>query len=239
MSNDTVSPKKVSTIGWVAFGLSVLGFIFACLPGFSFGAWFVTIPAFVVSIIALAKKGGKKWAGVLGLILSIVSGIIAIIVSVTTALVGVGMAIDEADDSMTATSEEVQGGLGQTVSTDNGLDVTVNSVQCGLSSFATDLGEETPMGQFCEVKFALANSGTDTISLFSYNIGGLVGETKVEASSNYGLVGFGADNEMSLELNPGLNTEGFAIIDIAADANLDAVTFSGGLLENEIAIANK
>lgn len=51
--------------------------------------------------------------------------------------------------------------------------------------------------------------------MFANNIGGLVDGANVEASNAYGLGGFGPDDSMSIELNPGLQTTGFAVIDIA------------------------
>lgn len=233
----TEASKKVSTIGWVAFGFAILGFIFACVPGLSFVAWFLTIPAFIISIIGLAKKG-KKWAPLLGLLLSIVAGIIAIVVSLGTAVAGIDAAVKETEDSMTATSDEIQGGLGQVVTTEDGMDITLNSVTCGLPTYDTSYGTtETALGQFCEVKFSIANNSTEPVFMFTNDIGALVGDADTEASPTLG--GFAPDGSISIELNPGLSTEGTAVIDIPAGAAVDAVTFSNGLFANEIAIANK
>lgn len=227
---------KVSTIGWVAFGLGVLGLIFAMLPGFSFGAWAVTIPAFIVSIIGLAKKG-KKWAPLLGLLISIIAGIVAVVVSLTTAVLGIDAAIQETDDNMTATIDEAQGGIGQIVTTDSGMDVTLNSVECGLPTFETSYSTETALGQFCVVNYTVANNSNEPIFMFTNDVGAIVGDTDLEASTMLG--GFAPDNGLSIELNPGLSTTGTSVIDIPAGATLDAVTFTGGFFGNEIAILNK
>lgn len=238
MSEITTEPKatKVSVIGWVAFGLGVLGLIFAMLPGFSFGAWFVTIPAFIVSIIGLAKKG-KKWAPLLGLLISIVAGIVAIVVSLTTAVIGIDAAVKESQDSQVATIDEAAAGIGQPVTTADGMDVTLNSVECGSTTWDTGYSTETAIGQFCIVNFTVANNGKEPVFMFINDVGAIVGDTDVEAASTLG--GFSPDNGFSVELNPGLSTTGVAVIDIPAGAAVDAVTFSGGLFAEEIAILNK
>lgn len=237
--SETVSDKvvtKVSTVGWVAFGLGVLGLIFAMLPGFSFGAWAVTIPAFIVSIIGLAKKG-KKWAPLLGLLISIIAGIVAVVVSLTTAVMGIDAAVQESKDNMTATIDEAQGGIGQVVTTDSGMDVTLNSVECGLPTYDTTYSTETAIGQFCVINYTITNNSKEPIIMFTNDVGGIVGDTDLEAATTLG--GFGPETGYSIELNPGLSTTGTSVIDIPAGATLDAVTFTGGFFGNEIAILNK
>lgn len=236
MSNTETKAPASPVIAWVAFGLALAGLVFAIIPGVSFFAWVVILAAFIVSIVALAKKS-KKGLSVVSLILSIVAGVVAIIVSIVTALAVVAGAASAASDSLTASQDEIQAGIGQTVTTSDGLDFTLDSVTCGQPTYEGQFGTETAIGQFCVVGFTLANNGSEPATAFINDFGGLVGETNVEALFNIGVGGFAPDNGASIELNPGLSTTGTAVIDIAAGASLDAVTFGG--LRDEIAVAAK
>lgn len=193
--------------------------------------------AFVISIVAMAKKGSKKAIPVTSLIISIVSGIVAIIVSLVTVLAAVSGAASQVADDMSASQDEIQAGIGQPVTTSDGAQLVINSVECGLPTFEGAFAvTETALGQFCVVKFTLYNPGTEPITAFTNDFGALVGETDVEASDRIGVGGFGPDSSMSIELNPGLSVDGVAVIDIPAGSTLDAVTF-GGMGRDEVAIA--
>jgi hypothetical protein len=230
-----VTKKSTSRIGWVALGLAILGFILSVIPGVSVFAWIVVLPAFIVSIVALAKKNTAKAVPAISLILSIVAGILAIVVSLLTAVAVVAGAASTVADEATATVDEATAGIGQIVTTDDGVDFTVDGVTCALptytSTFATD---QAALGQFCEVKFTVVNNGEKEAILFPNYVGGLIGTTEFAADS---LLSSYADGSMSVELNPGLSTSGVAILDIPADQALEAVTFTDGLLSEEVAIS--
>lgn len=80
------APKQASTLGFIGLGLAVLGTVLACIPNFvTFGiAAFVLLAAFVVSLIAVFKRGTVKWPSIVGIALSIVGGIIGVIVLTIT-----------------------------------------------------------------------------------------------------------------------------------------------------------
>lgn len=192
--------------------------------------------AFVISIVAMAKKGSKKAIPVTSLIISIVSGIVAIIVSLVTVLAAVSGAASQVADDMSASQDEIQAGIGQPVTTSDGAQLVINSVECGLSSVESSYGStQTALGQFCVVKFTLSNPSNTPITAFINDFGGLVGETDVEAEA-FSLGGFGPDSSSSIELNSGLSVDGVVVIDIPAGSTLDAVTF-GGMGRDEVAIA--
>lgn len=229
--------SKSATIAWVAFGLSLAGFISAIIPGLSFFAWILILAAFVVSIIALAKKQ-KKGLSVISLILSIVSGIVAVVVSLATLLaVGAG-AVAEVEDKMNASADEIQGGIGQVVTTEDGLAVLLNSVECGATEYEGTYSTETATGEFCVADFNLTNNGEEAATLFTSNFGALVGETAYDSVNTLGVGGFGKDLEYSIDLNPGLSIDGVVVIDVPAGTELDAVTFAD-MFGEEIAIASK
>lgn len=236
-SGITSQAPKSATIAWVAFGLSVAGFISAIIPVLSFFAWVLITAAFVVSIIALAKKQ-KKGLSVISLILSIVSGIVAVVVSLATLAAAVSIAVSEVDDNMNASADEIQGGIGQVVTTDDDLAVLLNSVECGGTEYEGTYSTETAVGEFCIVDFNLTNNGEETATLFTSNFGALVGETSYDSANTLGVGGFGKDLEYSIDLNPGLSVDGVVVIDVPAGTELEAVTFAD-LFGEEIAIAAK
>src|SRR5690554_1611410 len=72
-------PQK-NTIGLVALIASIVGFIFACIPGALIVGWILLPISFILAIVALAQKGKKKGMGVTALILSVVGTIVGMIV---------------------------------------------------------------------------------------------------------------------------------------------------------------
>jgi hypothetical protein len=236
---DIVAPAKPATsrIAWVALGLTVFGFILAVIPGASLFAWFILLPAFIVSIIAIAKKKTAKAVPVLSLIFTVLAGVIAIIVTIVSALAVVGVAAESAADALdkpAVTVEDATGGIAQIVTTDAGVDFTVDALTCGLPTYSSFYGsEETALGQFCEVSFTIANSGQKEAIIFPNYVGGLIGATEYAASSSLSTF---KDGSISVELNPGLATTGVAVLDIPADGSLEAVTFTDGIFSDDIAV---
>lgn len=80
------APRQASPLGFIGLGLAVLGTILACIPNFvTFGIGsFVLLAAFVVSLIAVFKKGTVKWPSIVGILLSIIGGIIGTTVLLIT-----------------------------------------------------------------------------------------------------------------------------------------------------------
>lgn len=79
-STGPVSP----VLGFVGFGLAVLGTVLACIPAvFGFGL-VVLVAAFIVSLIAVFKKNAAKWPSITGMVLSVVGGVVGTIVLVVT-----------------------------------------------------------------------------------------------------------------------------------------------------------
>ncbi|WP_240666060.1 hypothetical protein [Agromyces sp. LHK192] len=96
--------RKPHVLGFIALGVAVLGFIFACIPGALIVGWVLLPIAFVLAIVALFMKGAK-WPAITGLILSIVGTIVGFVVFFTV----VTTSFDEAFDGVGgtgATTEE-------------------------------------------------------------------------------------------------------------------------------------
>lgn len=86
------SGRPSPVLGFVGLGLSVLGTIFACIPGpvwvFAVGALMLLV-GFVLSLIGLLRKGAAKWPSIVGMILAVVGGIVGAVVLVASILVSV------------------------------------------------------------------------------------------------------------------------------------------------------
>ena len=231
-------PRTTSIIAWVALGLGILGLILAFLPVASFFAWPFTLAAFILAIIGLVQKGRTKLVPGISLGLSIVGFIVAVVVSIVSLVAAsanspgnAGQTRPAAPNSSTEPAEEEEppadalaqpseATVGQTVTSRDGISFTVNAVNCGMSSYGDSFLTETASGQFCEIRFTVVNGSDKTLDLFAGDVTGLIGQAEYEPEAT--LAGFGDDGFYS-KLNPGLTTEGIAVIDIPAGAKLDYV----------------
>lgn len=69
-----------NVLGWVALGVAVVGFIFACIPGALILGWVLLPIGFILGIVALFLKGNEKWQGITAIIVAVVGTIIGVIV---------------------------------------------------------------------------------------------------------------------------------------------------------------
>ena len=76
----TAAPGKKNVVALIAMIVAIVGFIFACVPGALIVGWVLLPIAFVLSIVSLFLKGGRKWMGVVGLVVSIIGTIVGFIV---------------------------------------------------------------------------------------------------------------------------------------------------------------
>src|SRR4051812_33111751 len=88
------APTGPNLPGVIALVLAVLGFISAVVPFASGFSWLFFVPAIVVAIIGLVRRGRPKRLALIGLLVAIVGWIVAIVVTVITVLAGVGTGID-------------------------------------------------------------------------------------------------------------------------------------------------
>ncbi|MDO4259426.1 MAG: hypothetical protein Q4C87_07900 [Actinomycetaceae bacterium] len=93
-------PKERNTLGIVALAISIIGFIFACIPGFLIIGWLLLPIGFILGIVAAVLKGKAKWPGIAAIIISVVGTIVGILVF----LFVVGNAVDQAlNEDVTST----------------------------------------------------------------------------------------------------------------------------------------
>ncbi|WP_243232593.1 DUF2510 domain-containing protein [Microbacterium sp. CIAB417] len=146
---ETAPKKKPHVLAWIALAVSVIGFIFACIPGALVVGWVLLPIGLILSIVALFLKGAK-WPAITGLILAVVGAIVGAIVFFSLLFATAQEAFDEftdssvtegpvddaddadTDDSDAGDSDEVgsrenPAALGSTISGEE-YDVVINSV---------------------------------------------------------------------------------------------------------------
>ncbi|MEO8093575.1 MAG: DUF4352 domain-containing protein, partial [Pseudolysinimonas sp.] len=192
------------------------------------------VPAVVLAIIGLTRKGRPKKLALAGLIVAVVGWLVAIIVTVVTVAVGLGTGLSAAPIPDGSVSGLV-GGIGQPVTNTDGVSFTLDGVQCGLASTGDDFFAETPKGEWCRVDYTVTNGGTGALSMLSGDIKGYVGGTAFEADDATGKFG---DDYFTTDLNPGLSAPCVVFIDVPAGTSLDSVGFAPALSFSEQVLAN-
>jgi hypothetical protein len=246
---DAPASSTTNTIGLVALIFAGIGFVLGVIPATSGLAWVLLIPSIVLAIIGLTRKARKKGTSVAALILGIVAWIISIVVFLVSAAVGISGAIDSANDAPVASepsevveegdvespSEPAAAGVGDVVTSRDGVSLTVNAVTCGLPSAGADYLLEAAKGQFCEVAFTLVNGTADSLSISSYDFLAFIGDAEYETNSTANKFG---DELFTTDLNPGLTTTGVVYFDIPVGVALDTVQYSGLLSFDEKLVVN-
>lgn len=232
-------PRTTSAVAWTALGFGIAGMLAAIIPGISFFAWIFTLVALILAIVGLAQKHRAKTVAGISLGLSTVAFVTAIIVSIAT-LGNAGADHDEIvaeTEAPTAPAEEPDAapeaqpevlapvGIGQTVTGHYGVTFTVDSVTCGMTtySYADGYLEETPLGQFCEIRFTTFNGSTSPFDFYSDSVSGTIGDAYYEAESSLSTVG---EDYWFSTVNPGLTVSGVTVIDIPVGAQLNSVHLS-------------
>jgi hypothetical protein len=72
--------KQGNTVGLIALILSIIGFVFACIPGALIVGWVLLPAAFILSIVGLCLSGKSKSTSIAAVIISIVGVIVGAVV---------------------------------------------------------------------------------------------------------------------------------------------------------------
>jgi hypothetical protein len=230
----SIVARKLNILGLVALIIGVIGFALAVIPTTAVVAWILLIPALVLAIIGLTRKGQGKATSLAALILSIVGWIIAIIVTVVVAASSV-----VADDNSTTitsgsgSSSHTQApaktaGIGDTVTNHDGVAFTVHSATCGLTSAPnTFYGTETPTGQFCQVKLTVKNGSKSSVTLSDDSLTGYIGKASYDSDSEADT--YGSLATVLSPLNPGLSTDCTFYVDVPKGQKLTSVKLGTSL----------
>jgi len=222
--------KKGGLLGILALVFGAVAFLFGVIPATAGGAWAFAITAIVLAIIALVRGSGPKWMSFVGIGLAVLGWIIGIAVVVA----GFGHAISTAIDSAAPGAAESSAAaasptsvpeptVGQTITNSAKVSFTVNSVTCGIASAGPQYFTETAKGQFCEVKYTIANNSTEKISLFASDITGKIGAATYDADD--GIISTFDGTAITTDVNPGLSSDADVFIDIPAGAKLDSLVY--------------
>lgn len=96
-----------NVLALVALIVSIVGFIFACIPGALIIGWILLPIAFILAIVSLFLKGTGKGLGIAGLIISVVGTIVAAVVFFAVVAVSFN---DAFSDETTVVEEPAEAG---------------------------------------------------------------------------------------------------------------------------------
>ncbi|WP_209371876.1 DUF4352 domain-containing protein [Brevibacterium renqingii] len=136
-------------------------------------------------------------------------------------------------------AEEAEHGIGDTVAAD-GWEITVDSVEDGVSKVGDEYLGAQAQGQFVQVAMSVKNTGSDPNYFFEDDIklGDDEGNT-YSADSEAGIYA-AEDNILFLEeINPGNTAEGVLVFDVPEDVDPNRLTFAGGLFSDPVEISLK
>lgn len=109
-SRPVVKPgREKNVLGLTAFIVSIVGFIFACIPGALIVGWILLPIAFILAIVALFLKGKSKVLAITGLIISIVGTIVAALVFLFVVTSAVDEAFSGGDTTVTTPQSQAAG----------------------------------------------------------------------------------------------------------------------------------
>lgn len=237
------APGARNTLGLVALGLAIFGAILAVVPATNGFSWLVLLAAFVIAIIGLTRKGQKKLTSIIALVLSFLFWIISIFVGIGVIAGGVVDAIDQppavsepdapADGEEPGEEEapsEDGAGVGDTVTTDSGVAVTLVSVESGVQP-PDDFIISEVRGQLVSVSMSMENGSDEAVDISTSSLIGLIGSAEYESAGVFGTDS--GDWYVYEEINPGLTVKFTAYFDIPTDASLERVTFKTSIFFGE------
>ncbi len=230
VASASAAPKRGAVLGILALVFGAVAFLFGVIPATAGAAWAFAITAIVLAIIALVRGSGPKWMSFVGIGLAVLGWIIGIILVVAGLGHAISTAIDSpapgTADSPAATASPTQDAeptVGQTITNNKKISFTVNSVTCGIATAGPEFFTETAKGQFCEVKYTIANGSTDKISLFASDLTGKIGAATYDVDD--GIISTFDGHAISTDVNPGLSSDADVYIDIPAGAKLDSLVY--------------
>ncbi|MBH0008918.1 hypothetical protein [Salinibacterium sp. SWN1162] len=227
--------KARNTLGLVALGLAVLGALLAVIPATNGFSWVILLGAFIVSIVALTRKGQGKTMALIALIVSFLFWIISIFVGIAVVATAVSESLDDAPsisapdtadadaDAGTDAEPAAAAGIGDTITTDDGVEITLLSITPNATS-PDDYFASEVRGSLVAVSMSMVNGTNEAVTISGGSVNGFIGEAEYEAARIYGTES--GDWYALEEINPGLTAAFTAYIDIPADATLDSVSYT-------------
>lgn len=208
-----------NVLALVALIVSIVGFIFACIPGALIMGWILLPIAFVLALVSLFLKGRGKGLGIAGLIISIIGTIVGVVVFFAVVAVSFDNAFSDettvvegpadagqapAEDAPAEEPATAEGtrenpvAMGSTISSEDWT-VVVNSYNTdgNATVLANTFNEAAPAGSHYEiVTYTVTYTGADS------GIAALVGVDVVTSAGN---VIDSFDNFVSLDDSMGID----------------------------------
>ncbi len=139
------APKQPNVLGLIGLILAIVGFVLAVIPFVAAFAWLLTLPALVLGIVGLTRKGQKKLTSILALAISTVAWIIAVVVASTSFFVA---AVEGAPDDGGAKGAGAMAEAGEAVPISIGV------------AFPVDMGD----GDVARINIHAATYSTESLS---------------------------------------------------------------------------
>ena len=264
---DPVSPtatKQNNVVGLVAFIISVVGFLFACIPGALIIGWVLLPVAFILGIVGLVLHNRKRAFALTALIVSVVGTIVGIVVffavvaaSFSSALGGgettvagptsaaqskEKIAAATTDDATTKKSgaRDDPAALGSTI-TGNDYTVVINSVALDANAAvaaANEFNDAAPAGSsYAVVNATITYTGDDSGYAAFVGIDYVTASGNVVTSSDN--LAVAPDPQLGLqELYKGATTTGNVVLAIP-DGDTGLLRVRPGVIANEVFVAIK
>jgi len=254
--NQTQPKPARNVLALVALITSILGFIFACIPGALIVGWILLPIGFILAIVSLFLKGRGKALGVAGLVISVVGTIVAAVVFFAVIATSFNDAFGDGEttvseapaesgvdtDSEALTSEagtrENPVPLGTTISNDDWT-VVVNSYAVDGNALvaANDFNEAPPAGSHFEVaNYTVTYTGEESSYGAEVQISVVTGSGNVVNSFDQFVV---LDDSMGLdELFNGASATG-SVAFLVPDGEPTVVRVNPGILSDDLFVATQ
>lgn len=92
--------KARNIVGLIALVMSVIGFVFACIPGALIIGWILLPVSFILGLVGLFRRGESHWPAITAVIVAVVGTIVGVIVFL-------GVVSDAVDDAFSSAGASV------------------------------------------------------------------------------------------------------------------------------------
>ncbi|QIN29936.1 DUF4352 domain-containing protein [Brevibacterium luteolum] len=127
-------------------------------------------------------------------------------------------------------------GIGDTVEAD-GWEITVSSVEDGISTVGDEFLNAQAQGQFVTVKMSVKNTSSSPEYFFEDSIKLADDAGNTYASDSEAGIYAGEDSLLLEEINPGNTASGTIVFDVPADVTPDRLIFEGGFFSTPVEVA--
>lgn len=207
--------KRRNNLALAAFIVSIIGFVFACIPGALIVGWILLPIAFILAIVSLFMKGTGKGLGIAGLIISIVGTVVAVVVFLSVVATSF-------EDAFGGTESTVEPSEDASDEGDAAAEETPAAAVEGTRENPVTVGSTISSDDWTVVVNSYTTDGNPVVALEQYN-------EAAPAGSHYEIVNYtvtytGAESAMALEVGVDVVTtagnvinsyDNFAILDDA------------------------